>query len=272
MTRTPVPVLALALAMLFAATPLAAQDGPAGHRLVWSDEFDRDGPPDPAWWRYDTHANRTGWYNDERQYYAADRAENARVEDGVLVIEARRERLEEAANFGGQDYTSARMISRQAWTYGVIQVRARLPCGGGTWPAIWMLPADLESWPIDGEIDIMEHVGNRPGVVLGTVHTGAYNHVAGTQRGGEIVVADACDAFHVYEANWTADGIDFAVDGRTFFRFGNDGAGAKPTWPFDQPFELLLNLAIGGGLGGAVDDGAFPQRFEIDWVRVWRAD
>ncbi|MFN3353233.1 MAG: family 16 glycosylhydrolase [Brevundimonas sp.] len=263
---------AVSLALLVVATPLAAQDAPADHRLVWSDEFDRDGLPNPARWRYDTHANRSGWYNDERQYYAADRAENARVENGVLVIEARRERLEEADDFGGQDYTSARMISRQGWTYGVVQVRARLPCGGGTWPAIWMLPTDPETWPMDGEIDIMEHVGNRAGVVLGTVHTGAYNHVAGTQRGGEIAVPDACDAFHVYQADWTADGIDFAVDGRTFYRFDNDGAGDKATWPFDQPFELILNLAIGGGLGGAVDDSAFPQRLEIDWVRVWRKE
>ncbi|HEV7351796.1 MAG TPA: glycoside hydrolase family 16 protein [Brevundimonas sp.] len=262
----------LALTTLLLAAPAMAQTPLPGHRLVWSDEFDRDGLPDPARWRYDTHANRSGWYNDERQYYAADRPENARVENGRLIIEARRERLTEAADFGGQAYTSARMISREAWTYGVVQVRARLPCGGGTWPAIWMLPKDLTSWPGDGEIDIMEHVGNRPGVVLGTVHTGAYNHVAGTQRGGETVVEDACDAFHVYAATWTADGIDFAIDGRPFYRFDNDGAGDRATWPFDRPFELILNVAIGGGLGGAVDDSAFPQWLEVDWVRVWQAD
>lgn len=263
--------LLISLAFAAVAQAALAQEMP-GYSLVWSDEFEHEGTPDPANWRYDTHANKTGWYNDERQYYSADRGENARVEDGHLIIEARKERLEHEADFGGQDYTSARMISREGWTYGLIEVRAKLPCGGGTWPAIWMLPTVLETWPLDGEIDIMEHVGNRPGVVLGTVHTGAYNHVAGTQRGGEITVADACDAFHVYQANWTETGIGFAIDGREFYRFDNDGAGDKATWPFDQPFELILNIAVGGGLGGAVDDAAFPQRMEIDWVRVWQAD
>ncbi|MFJ6023311.1 family 16 glycosylhydrolase [Brevundimonas sp. NPDC092305] len=263
----------LLISLAFAAVaPVALAQEMPGHSLVWADEFDRDGAPDPAKWSFDTHANKTGWYNEERQYYSADRGENARVEDGHLIIEARKERLEHAADFGGQDYTSARMVSREGWTYGVIEVRAKLPCGGGTWPAIWMLPTALTDWPLDGEIDIMEHVGNRPGVVLGTVHTGAYNHVAGTQRGGEVTVADACDAFHVYQANWTETGIGFAIDGREFYRFDNDGGGDKATWPFDQPFELILNIAVGGGLGGAVDDAAFPQRMEIDWVRVWRKD
>lgn len=267
-------LLTALLAPLALAAPAAAQapEGPPGHRLVWADEFETNGLPDPALWTWDTQANRTGWYNNELQYYAADRLENARVEDGRLIIEARRERLDNAADHGGQDYTSARMLSREGWTYGVFEARAKLPCGRGTWPAIWMLPVDLETWPDDGEIDIMEHVGHRPGVVHGTVHTGRYNHVAKTQRGAEIAVPDACDAFHVYEVRWTPEAIDFVLDGRPYYRFANERTD-RAAWPFDRPFQLILNVAVGGDWGGAegVDEAAFPQRLEIDWVRVWQA-
>lgn len=256
-----------------AQTPRGRPQGPAGHRLVWSDEFNRPGLPDPAVWTWDTHANRTGWYNNERQYYAADRPENARVEDGRLIIEARRERLETAPDFGGQSYTSARLNSREAWTYGLFEARAKLPCGRGMWPAIWMLPVDLEAWPDDGEIDIMEHVGHRPGVVHGTVHTGRYNHVDGTQRGAEIMVADACEAFHVYQVRWTPDAVIFALDGQDYYSFSREPGGGRAAWPFDQPFHMILNVAVGGDWGGAegIDDAALPQRMEIDWVRVWQA-
>lgn len=262
----------LLLVLMTLAAPAAAQDAPDGYRLAWSDEFTADGAPDPTKWRYDTHANRTGWYNNERQYYAADRGENARVENGHLIIEARKERLEHPPDFGGQDYTSARMISREGWTYGVFEARAKLPCARGTWPAVWMLPVNAEDWPGDGEIDIMEHVGHRPGVVHGTVHTEAYNHVAGTQRGGEVSVPTACEAFHIYQTRWTPEEIVFAIDGLDFYRFENDGRGDKNTWPFDRPFELILNIAVGGDWGGAegIDDAALPQRMEIDWVRAWQ--
>ncbi len=251
----------------------AVQAGaPAGYRLVWADEFDRDGPVDPARWTYDVSRNREGWWNHERQYYAAERPENVRVEDGRLVIEAARERLSDRPDFGGQDYVSGKIISRSAWTYGVVEARARLPCGRGTWPAIWMLPEDLGEWPRDGEIDIMEHVGHRPGVVHGTIHTQAYNHVSGTENGGETAVNGACDAFHDYRLTWTPERIAFAVDGRDYHVFANDHAGRIETWPFDRPFRLILNVAVGGDWGGAegVDDAAFPQRMEIDWVRVYQ--
>ena len=263
-------ILAAGLAL---STSVVAQEAPAGYRLVWSDEFSTDGLPDPALWAFDTSANRTGWYNNERQYYSADRLENARVEDGHLVITARRETLDRPDS-GGQAYTSARMVSRQGWTYGVYEIRAKIPCARGTWPAIWMLPVDLEDWPLDGEIDIMEHVGHRPGVVHGTVHTQAYNHVAGTQRGAEIAVPDACETFHRYQVRWTPEAVVFAIDDADYYRFENDGAGMKETWPFDAPFALILNIAVGGDWGGAegIDDAAPPQRMEVDWVRVWQAE
>lgn len=254
---------------LSVATPI--QEAPA-YTLVWSDDFDRDGAPDRRNWAYDTHANATGWYNNEAQYYSGDRRENARVENGVLIIEARREQLRRAADYGGQAYTSARMNSRASWTYGRFEARMKLPCARGTWPAFWMLPTGDARWPDGGEIDILEHVGHRPGQVHGTIHTRAYNHVQRTERQGSIAVPDACETFHVYGAEWTADAVVFTLDGQPYYRFDREAEGGRATWPFDRPFHLILNVAVGGDWGGAegIDDAALPQRMEVDWVRVWR--
>lgn len=258
-----------ALAMAFALT-LSGQSEPAPPRyeLVWADEFDRYGPPDPAKWSWDTHANKTGWYNKELQYYAADRAENARVEDGRLIITARRETLADRADHSGQRYTSARLITKgkAEWTYGMIEVRAKLPCGKGSWPAIWMLGATA-NWPDGGEIDIMEHVGQTPGDVFGTIHT--RSSVGTHGNGGKVRIDDACTAFHDYQIMWTPEAISFAVDGKPYHRYRNAGTGAAQ-WPFDRPQYLLLNLAIGGAMGGDVDDAIFPTQFEIDHVRVYQ--
>ncbi|GLK48356.1 hypothetical protein GCM10017620_13290 [Brevundimonas intermedia] len=261
-------LLAAALSTL-PQTPAA----PAGYALTWSDEFSGDGLPDASKWRYDTQANKTGWYNEELQYYSAARPENARIEDGVLIIEARREILDPPpADWGGQAYTSARMISTAAWSRGFIETRAKIPCGRGSWPAIWMLPEKAAGWPIGGEIDIMEHVGHRPGVVHGSIHTEAYNHVKGTQSTATRQVADACDAFHRYQVRWTPDEIVFLIDDQPFHRFTNDQARDVETWPFDKPFHLILNVAVGGTWGGeeGVDDAVFPQRMEVDYVRVYQ--
>ncbi len=243
-------------------------DAPVGYRLVWSDEFDRPGLPDPARWTFDTEANRTGWYNNELQYYARDRPENATVADGRLVITARRESLRDAADHGGQRYTSARLITRGKadWTYGFFEIRAKLPCGGGSWPAIWMLGTS-DKWPDGGEIDIMEHVGNDPGVVHSTVHTRASAGSSGD--GNSLRLATACDRFHRYQLEWTKDALRFAVDGTPVHAYTRAAAGANG-WPFDRPQYLLLNLAVGGDMGGKVDDRIFPARFEIDYVRVFR--
>ncbi len=259
--------LALASSALLAAAPATAQ-APAGYTLVWSDEFDRDGPPDPAKWVADTHANKIGWYNDERQYYAADRPENARVADGRLVITARRETLDAMPDHGGQRFTSARLITKDkaTWTYGFFEVRAKLPCGAGAWPAIWTL-GSTRGHPDGGEIDIMEFVGNDPGVVHGTVHTRASVGTSG--NGGSLPLPTACDAFHLYQLDWTPTALRIAVDGRpmhSYLKAGKPAAG----WPFDAPQYLLLNLAIGGAMGGKVDDAIFPIAFEVDYVRVYQ--
>jgi beta-glucanase (GH16 family) len=241
---------------------------PAGYVLVWSDEFDQPGLPDPAKWAYDTERNRAGWYNNELQYYAANRSENAQVRDGRLHITARLESLTSAPDWGGQRYTSARLITRglASWTRGFFEVRAKLPCGQGTWPAIWTLGTGGR-WPADGEIDIMEQVGSNPTRVFGTVHTAAFHAGAGVS--GATQVPDACTAFHDYQMTWTDDAIEFAVDGKPHHRYANPRTG-RAAWPFDAPQYLLLNIAIGGVLGGTVNDRIFPVTMEVAHVRVYQ--
>ncbi|HVZ98962.1 MAG TPA: glycoside hydrolase family 16 protein [Caulobacterales bacterium] len=251
---------------------------PSGYTLVWSDEFTVDGLPDAAKWDYDTDRNALGWYNNEAQYYSRARSENSRVDNGVLTIEARREDLDPTvfADWGGQHYTSARLVTRgkAAWTYGFVEVRAKLPCGTGTWPAIWMLSAPPQStWPDDGEIDIMEHVGYDPGVIHGTVHTKAYNSTINTARSAAVTQADVCAAFHRYQMTWTANRITIGMDDVNYFQYSNDHSG-NSEWPFDSPQYLLLNIAVGGTWGGAqgIDATIFPVRMEVDYVRVYQAN
>jgi beta-glucanase (GH16 family) len=270
----PTPVAAQTAASSRTSTTSEPMAVPAGYRQVWSDEFDRPGAPDPAKWRADTSRNRAGWYNNEKQYYAADRRENVRVEDGKLVLEARHERLAEWPDFGGQDYASAKLFTKglAQWTYGFVEVRARLACGRGLWPAIWMLGSDdAVGWPALGEIDIMEHVGWDPGRVHGTIHTKAYNHAIGTQKGADTLLPDACTAFHRYQLDWNADRLLIGVDGHAYMRFDNDHRDDPATWPFAKPQYLILNVAVGGWGGQkGIDDAAFPSRMVVDYVRVWQ--
>lgn len=255
--------------------------GAAEWKLVWSDEFDRPGLPDPAKWDYEAGFVR----NNEAQYYTRARLENARVENGLLIIEARKERMKNpdfdpAATGRGRrgreyaDYTSASLITRgkASWTYGRIEVRAKLPSGRGTWPAIWTLGTDRQAgWPACGELDIMEFVGYEPGIIHANVHTKKYNHVLKTGRGDKITIPDASEAFHVYAMEWFADRLDFYVDERKYFTCRNDGTGSD-AWPFDKDQYLILNLAIGGEWGAqkGIDESIFPQKYAIDYVRVYQ--
>ncbi len=245
-----------------------------GWTLAWADEFNVDGLPDATKWDYDTDRNRLGWFNNELQYYARSRLDNARVEGGRLIITARKESLTTAADYGGQRYTSARLVTRDraSWTYGFIEVRAKLPCGQGTWPAIWMLGTGGR-WPDDGEIDILEQTGQNKSQVMGTVHTRAYNYFngsVGVGRGASTALPDACTAFQNYQLTWTADRIQIGVNDRIYFAFDNPKNGDTTRWPFDNPQYLILNLAIGGDLGGAVDPAFTTQQMEVDYVRVYR--
>ena len=258
---------ASALTPLPQATP-AALGVPAGYALVWSDEFSTEGLPDASKWAYDTGMNKRGWHNRELQYYSGPRAENAEVRDGKLVITARKEQRPTAADWGGQGYTSSRMLTlgKAEWTYGYFEVRAKLPCGKGTWPAIWMLNSAVV-WPAGGELDIAELVGREPTKVFSTVHTTSGSGANGS--GSPTEVLDACTAFHTYQMHWTAQQARFGIDGKTHFIHKNAGTG-KAQWPFDTPQFLILNIAVGGDFGGAVDDSIFPVRMEIDYVRVYQ--
>lgn len=249
----------------------------AGWSLVWSDEFNSPGLPNSKKWAYDTERNSVGWWNGERQYYSSGRLENSRVQDGKLIIEARRERLSTATDFGGQDYTSARLITRglTSWTYGFWEIRAKLPCGLGTWPAIWLLGTGGR-WPDDGEIDIMEQKGTSAGEksqVLGTVHTKAYNWSGGTlgvAKGASTALPNACSAFNNYQMRWDADRIVIGVNGVEYFTYLNPNNGDRTQWPFNAAQYLILNLAMGGDLGGAIDNAQLPEQMEVEYVRVYK--
>ena len=264
-----------------AAARADAASSPAGWKLVWSDEFNREGRPDPAKWTFEEGFVR----NQETQYYTRARRENARVERGVLIIESRKERFPNAAYSAGSEdwrkkpqqaeYTSASLTTRgrAAWTYGRVEVRAKLPTGRGMWPAIWMLGTNIDKvgWPRCGEIDIMENVGFDPDVIHANIHTESYNHVKRTNKGAPTRLESPHAGFHVYSMEWTPERIDVFLDGRKYFTFANEKTGTG-AWPFDEPFYLILNSAIGGGWGGqkGIDDAIFPQRFEIDYVRVYQ--
>lgn len=255
---------------LLAPPPRAVQPPPtAPWQLVWADEFDYDGAPDPARWGHDVGGH--GWGNGERQCYTGAAGDNARVAAGRLLIEARREDRD------GCRYTSARLFTRGKgdWRYGRFEVRARLPAGRGTWPAIWMMPSDWEfsrgGWPDVGEIDIMEHVGHEPGRIHASAHSRAYNWRRGRARTGAVSVPDATRAFHVYALEWDERALRASVDGHTYFEYRNERRGRR-SWPFERPFHLILNVAVGGTWGGqqGIDAAAFPAVMEIDFVRVYQ--
>ncbi|MEO6103161.1 MAG: glycoside hydrolase family 16 protein [Pseudoxanthomonas sp.] len=233
---------------------------------AWQDEFDYTGVPDPAKWSFEQGGD--GWGNHELQYYT-DSLKNARVADGVLSIVARRQENE------GRGYTSARLASKGKgdFLYGRFEIRAKLPSGRGTWPAIWMLPTDnaYGGWPKSGEIDLMEHVGYDPGRIHITMHTEAYNHRIKTQKTAISVVDDAMAEFHRYRVDWTPATIRGYIDDVQVYEFVNEGTGPA-AWPFDQRFHFLLNLAVGGDWGGkeGVDVSVFPATLQVDYVRAYR--
>ena len=233
---------------------------------AWQDEFDYSGAPDATKWSYDLGGD--GWGNNELQDYT-DRIDNASVGDGVLTIVARKETR------GGRHYTSARLVSKGKgdFLYGRFEIRAKLPAGKGTWPAIWMLPTDwvYGDWPKSGEIDIMEHVGFDPGNIHVSAHTEAYYFKIKTQKTATKVIDHATEQFHLYRMDWTPEAIRGYVDDVLVLSFANEGKGYK-VWPFDRRFHLLMNIAVGGDWGGqqGVDDTAFPARMQVDYVRVYR--
>ena len=243
-------------------------------KLVWSDEFDKDGLPDESKWSYDvgTACDKPcgcGWGNHELQYYTEKRKENARVENGHLIIEVHNEK------FKDRDYTSARLVSKNKgdWKYGKIDIRAKVASGKGVWSAIWMLPTENKygGWPGSGEIDIMENVGFDQDTIVGSAHTLNYYHLIGTHKNGKINIPKPDEDFHVYTLDWKEDQYTVAVDGQTYFTFVNERTDYK-SWPFDQEFHLLLNIAYGGDWGGeqGISPELLPAKMTIDYVRVYQ--
>lgn len=238
-----------------------------GYTKVWSDEFDK-ATIDLTKWSYEVNGDGGG--NNELQYYTA-LPTNSFIQDGKLIIKAIYE------NYQNRSFTSARIRSKDKgdWLYGRIVVRAKVPTGLGTWPAIWMLSTDWSygGWPESGEIDIMEHVGYHPNYVHGSVHTLAYNHTINTQKSAVLPVPNATTEFNIYRIDWFEDHIDFYINEAKYFTFTNENNG-WPYWPFDKRFHLILNLAVGGNWGGAqgVDPNDFPAQMEIDYVRVYKKD
>jgi len=250
--------------LILPAPPPPTPPGP--YQLVWSDEFDHAGLPDPAKWTYDVGGN--GWGNNELEYYTSNRLENARVENGNLVIEARKE------SWQGMNYTSARLLTKgkMSWQYGKIEVRAKLPRGRGTWPAIWMLgDTNPLKWPDDGEVDIMEHVGFDQGIIHGPVHCKKYKWVIGNGKTATTPVMDCSDSFHVYAVEWDNNNLNISVDSTSYMSFSNEHSGYD-AWPFDNKLFMILNIAVGGNWGGqkGVDDSVWPQQMLIDYVRVYQ--
>ncbi|MDP3644688.1 MAG: family 16 glycosylhydrolase [Bacteroidota bacterium] len=226
--------------------------------LVWSDEFNTDGFPDPAKWGYDLGAG--GWGNAEAQYYT-NRKENASVSNGTLKITAMKE------NYSGSAYTSARLLTRDkyAFTFGKVEVKAKLPSGVGTWPAVWMLGSNigLIGWPACGEIDIVEHIGREQNKIFGTLHyTG---RSGGNANGSTKVIANASTEFHLYALEWTSNSIKISVDNQVYHSVFNSSA-----LPFNRDFFIIMNLAMGGNFAGPIDPAFISATLEIDYIRVYR--
>ena len=231
--------------------------------LVWADEFNTTGSPCSDNWTYDV--GNSGWGNGEKQFYTRNDRDNVNIENGILKITARKEAYQSA------EYTSTRLVSRGkfSFVYGKVEVRAKLPDGGGTWPAIWLLGDNISTvgWPACGEIDIMEHVGNRPGWTSSAIHNLA--GFGGTYFGEEQYIADVTNQFHVYGINWTPDKIQFTVDSVEHFTYNPSEKNAS-NWPFNEKQHFLLNIAMGGNLGGAIPANFTESSMEIDYVRVYQ--
>ena len=235
--------------------------------LLWSEEFNVDGAPDDNNWNFEIGngcPNLCGWGNNESQYYTS-RTDNVIVEGGFLKITAKKE------SYQGYEYTSTRMKTQGKFdfTYGKVEVRAKLPQGGGTWPAIWMLGSNITTvgWPTCGEIDIMEHVGNNLGTVSSALHTPSSS--GATVNTGEKLISNVSTEFHVYGLDWTEEKMDFSIDGIVFYTY-NPANKNDSTWPFYQDQFLLLNIAMGGGFGGAIDPAFTQSTMEVDYIRVYQ--
>ena len=234
-------------------------------KLVYSDEFEGSGDIDSNRWTREVH--EAGWTNEEAQSYT-DRIDNSYLEDGKLVIKAMKE------SYGNGQYTSARLISKESFLYGKFDIVAKLPTGEGTWPAIWMMPADnlYGEWPKSGEIDIMENVGKDPEWIHGSLHSEKYNFKNGNQVTKKVSIPTNYSEYHTYSVIWTPEYIEFLVDEVPYLKHSYDEVAEPSRWeayPYDKHYNILLNLAIGGNWGGEIDDSIIPAYFYIDSIKVY---
>jgi beta-glucanase (GH16 family) len=235
---------------------------------VWADEFDgaAGSLPNAANWKFDVG---TDWGNAQLEY-DTDRASNASLDgSGHLVITARKEA------FQGRQYTSARITTegKQSFQYGKIEARMKLPSGRGLWPAFWLLGTDLPAvgWPQAGEIDVMEYRGQEPSTVIGTIHGPGYSAGSAVTKSKTLTATRFDNSFHVFTVEWSAERIDFFVDGLLYHAIPK--AQVPGPWVFDKPFYIILNVAVGGNFVGAPDIFTpFPQTMVVDWVRVYQLD
>lgn len=234
---------------------------------TWADEFNTNGVPDTTKWIYDIGdgcPNLCGWGNSEAQYYT-NRSDNVIVENGVLKITAKKE------NYQGAQYTSAKLLTKGKFDfkYGTIEVRAKLPSGAGTWPAIWTLGSNISAvgWPACGEIDIMEHAGNRQGTIQSAMHTPS--SYGDTINKGSQFLSDVSTAFHIYKVEWTSEEMVFSVDDIEHYRYNPSNKNSS-TWPYDANQYLILNVAMGGSFGGLIGSNFIESTMEIDYIRVYQ--
>jgi beta-glucanase (GH16 family) len=256
----------------------------SSYELLFSDEFNYTGLPDPEKWVFDRGTGPNGWGNWELQYYTDRDPRNAYVEDGVLKIIARRGAVQnDPYNNYQHFFTSAKISTTCGFKYGRFDIRARVSSGFGTWPAIWMLPfyRMKEAWPFSGEIDILEHVGREPDEVFFTMHSGAFNHLQNNQLGRHVVGdGDWEDKFYDYSFEWKKDSMEWFVNGESVHFIQRQPHWGFFEWPFDRSFSVIINLAIGGGFGfipgtpreynmPRLNQEIFPKTFEIDYIRVY---
>ena len=233
--------------------------------MIWNDEFS-ESEINSDKWNFEIGTGNWGWGNNEAQYYTSD-SENAYIDDGKLVIQAVNE------NFGGMNYTSARMTTKNKgdWKYGKLEIRAKLPSGTGTWPAIWMLPTEgvYGGWPESGEIDIMEQNGSNKQILYGTFHWADAGGQAAsyglTKDISSLNISDVTSNFHLYSLLWSSASIKVYVDNLLIAELANTSEV-----PFDNPHYILLNLAMGGNLGGDIPQNFNKGQMEIDYVRVYQ--
>lgn len=228
-----------------------------GYSLVWEDKFNGKSL-DTSTWSHETAD--PGWVNNELQRYTN---ENIKLSDGKLLIIAKNE---------NNEYTSARLITKgkRTFTYGLFEIKAKIPSGTGTWPALWMLGQNIDKvgWPACGELDIMEHVGKHPNFIHSTVHN--KSGYGNTPYTGILKIKNPFDAFHIYGMEWTTEFIAYYIDGNLVYKY-NPKVRNPDTWPFDKPFFLIFNIAIGGDWGGPdVDEKLFPATMTVDWVKVYQ--